>query len=108
MPAYNGALIDSQLCSILQPHQILWNIAYMSEYRRMKWKKENKAKVEGGEGGDESPEPPNMWSEANISWTNVLGTLADWSPRPPGVTTMNFAEVVFDTFVSIHSRYNCC
>ena len=36
------------------------SIAYMSEYRRMKWKKENKAKVEGGEGGDESPEPPNM------------------------------------------------
>ena len=28
--------------------------------RRMKWKKENKAKVEAGEGGDESPEPPNM------------------------------------------------
>ena len=28
--------------------------------RRMKWKKENKAKVENGEGGDESPEPPNM------------------------------------------------
>ena len=28
--------------------------------RRMKWKKENKAKVEAGEGGDESPEHPNM------------------------------------------------
>ena len=28
--------------------------------RRMKWKKENKAKVEAGEAGDESPEPPNM------------------------------------------------
>ena len=32
----------------------------MSEYRRMKWKKENKAKVEAGEGGDESPEHPSM------------------------------------------------
>ena len=28
--------------------------------RRMKWKKENKAKVEAGEGGDESPEHPSM------------------------------------------------
>jgi len=28
--------------------------------RRMKWKKENKAKVEGGDGLDESPEPPNI------------------------------------------------
>ena len=28
--------------------------------RRMKWKKENKTKVEAGEDGDGSPEPPNM------------------------------------------------
>lgn len=28
--------------------------------RRMKWKKENKSKVEGGEGLDESPEPPSQ------------------------------------------------
>ena len=28
--------------------------------RRMKWKKENKTKVEAGEDGEGSPEPPNM------------------------------------------------
>jgi hypothetical protein len=28
--------------------------------RRMKWKKENKSKTDGGEGLDESPEPPGQ------------------------------------------------
>ena len=61
----------------------------------MKWKKENKTKVEAGEDGEGSPEPPNMWSEADISWTNVLGSLTDWEKAASGL------EVVFTIFVSI-------
>ena len=39
-----------------------WNrfSSLLFQNRRMKWKKENKSKVEGGEGLDESPEPPSQ------------------------------------------------
>ena len=47
----------------------------------MKWKKENKAKVDGGDGHDESPEPPNIWSEDNLSWKNIFGLLSDWTKK---------------------------
>ena len=43
------------------------NQFHADQNRRMKWKKENKSKVEGGEGLDESPEPPSQWSEVTFS-----------------------------------------
>ena len=49
--------------------------------RRMKWKKENKSKVEGGEGLDESPEPPTQWSEVTL-YIIFFEIFMDVGPKP--------------------------
>ena len=48
VPGRSSLVIRNRLSSLLLQN------------RRMKWKKENKSKVEGGEGLDESPEPPSQ------------------------------------------------
>ena len=46
-------------CFSLEKVKVANNLKHLQN-RRMKWKKENKSKVEGGEGLDESPEPPSQ------------------------------------------------
>ena len=62
-PVWKWASVLKMLNSIMLIND---NQFHADQNRRMKWKKENKSKVEGGEGLDESPEPPSQWSEVTL------------------------------------------
>ena len=76
-----------------------------AQNRRMKWKKENKSKVEGGEGLDESPEPPTQWSEVFISSSHFLWESRATNPKILEATLYSLITTSFETRRSFLGKY---